>query len=88
MDVLKLDMGFLDAHELARGLILASIVRMARWLNCPSSPRSGNPEAGSIPGQHRVRVHAGLSVLASGRSRDVRAHVDGRRSRVRQAADH
>ena len=36
VDVLKLDMGFLDAHESSRGgLILASIVRMARWLNLP-----------------------------------------------------
>lgn len=36
MDVLKLDMGFLDARESSRGgLILASIVRMARWLNLP-----------------------------------------------------
>ena len=36
VDVLELDMGFLDAHESSRGgLILASIVRMARWLNLP-----------------------------------------------------
>ena len=36
VDVLKLDMGFLDARESSRGgLILASIVRMARWLNLP-----------------------------------------------------
>lgn len=37
VDVLKLDMGFLDTHESTRGgLILASIVRMARWLDLPT----------------------------------------------------
>ena len=37
VDVLKLDMGFLDAHAGARGgLILASVVRMARWLDLPT----------------------------------------------------
>ncbi len=41
VDVLKLDMGFLDASASSRGgLILASIVRMARWPTCPSSPRA------------------------------------------------
>ena len=90
VDVLKLDMGFLGcARELAR----RPHPRLHRAHGALAEPArhrrgSGNPEAGSIPGQHRVRVHAGLSVLASGRSRDVRAHVDGRRSRVRQAADH
>ncbi|MEG2932685.1 MAG: EAL domain-containing protein [Gordonibacter sp.] len=37
IDVLKLDMGFLDARESTRGgLILASVVRMARWLDLPT----------------------------------------------------
>ncbi|RDB64522.1 PAS domain S-box protein [Gordonibacter sp. 28C] len=37
VDVLKLDMGFLDARAGVRGgLILASIVRMARWLDLPT----------------------------------------------------
>lgn len=37
VDVIKLDMGFLDTHEGTRGgLILASIVRMARWLELPT----------------------------------------------------
>lgn len=37
VDVLKLDMGFLDTHESTRGgLILASVVRMARWLDLPT----------------------------------------------------
>lgn len=36
VDVLKLDMGFLDARGSSRGgLILASVVRMARWLDLP-----------------------------------------------------
>ena len=36
VDVLKLDMGFLDARDSSRGgLILASVVRMARWLDLP-----------------------------------------------------
>lgn len=37
IDVLKLDMGFLNARESTRGgLILASVVRMARWLDLPT----------------------------------------------------
>ncbi len=37
VDILKLDMGFLDASESSRGgLILASVVRMARWLDLPT----------------------------------------------------
>ena len=37
VDAIKLDMGFLDTHEGTRGgLILASIVRMARWLELPT----------------------------------------------------
>lgn len=36
VDILKLDMGFMDAQDKTRGsLILASVVRMARWLNLP-----------------------------------------------------
>ena len=36
VDILKLDMRFLDAFNNTRGgIILASIVRMARWLNLP-----------------------------------------------------
>lgn len=36
VDVLKLDMGFLEARNDTRGgIILASIVRMARWLDLP-----------------------------------------------------
>ncbi len=37
VDVLKLDMGFLDEHDGSRGgLILASVVRMAHWLDLPT----------------------------------------------------
>lgn len=36
VDILKLDLGFLDAsNETRGGIILASIVRMARWLDLP-----------------------------------------------------
>lgn len=37
VDVLKLDMGFLEAEESTRGgVILASVVRMAQWLDLPT----------------------------------------------------
>lgn len=40
VDVLKIDMRFLDRDDRRSKDIMESVIRMARWLDLPSSPKA------------------------------------------------